>query len=188
MSRLSITDSWTSSTVLRCRKTVPTPPPSPKGSVFNHQNISIICFFFNFFINRLNELRENGLFDFWDLWFRPMPRQCAANLKGKAEKESEYHGLRRLSLKNLTGAFVVLSIGIGLSLLAFVNEHIFHLKLKRNDQRSIWDRKQSQTWWIKLIDVLCLFLFKIQFVYWYTNCTKQTKLICMSSLGWISYL
>ena len=66
-----------------------------------------------------------------------MPRQCAANLKGKAEKESEYHELRRLSLKNLTGAFVVLSIGIGLSLLAFVNEHIFHLKLKRNNQRSI---------------------------------------------------
>ena len=85
--------------------------------------IQSLTFYWWFPNYRLYELRENGIFDFWDSWYRPMPRQCAANLKGKAEKEFGNHGLRRLSLKNLTGAFIVLSVGIGLSLVAFIYEY-----------------------------------------------------------------
>lgn len=83
---------------------------------------------FEFHLLSLTELRENGLMNFWDTWFRPIPPQCAAHVKGQAEKEfgkesEKNHGLRRLSLRNLTGAFVVLFIGVGLSFVAFIYEH-----------------------------------------------------------------
>ena len=72
----------------------------------------------------MTELKENGLFSYWDLWIRPYPRQCEANVNGLAEKQPRDLQLRRLSIKNLTGAFIILSSGFGLSLLAFMCELI----------------------------------------------------------------
>ncbi|XP_046642725.1 ionotropic receptor 93a-like [Daphnia pulicaria] len=66
------------------------------------------------------ELQENGLINYWDTWFRPMPPQC----NGKPQIRSKKTKLSPLSLKNLTGAFLVLLIGLGLSILAFLVEKI----------------------------------------------------------------
>jgi hypothetical protein len=63
-------------------------------------------------------LQEIGLVNFWDTWFRPMPPQCT----GKPQTGNKTKKLSPLSLKNLTGAFVVLLIGLSLSLLAFLGE------------------------------------------------------------------
>ena len=67
------------------------------------------------------ELLQSGLMDHWDLWFYPIPRQCMANTR-KGKKPDSKHSA--ISLKNLTSAFVILSIGFSLSLLAFLCEFI----------------------------------------------------------------
>jgi hypothetical protein len=69
-------------------------------------------------------LQENGLADFWDTWFRPMPPQCP----GKAQSGKKTNKLSPLSLKNVIGAFVVLLIGFSLSLLAFLGEKIVSIR------------------------------------------------------------
>jgi hypothetical protein len=69
-------------------------------------------------------LQENGLVNFWDTWFRPMPPQCT----GKPQTGNKTKKLSPLSLKNLTGAFVVLSVGLSLSLLAFLGEKIVSIR------------------------------------------------------------
>ncbi|EFX82126.1 hypothetical protein DAPPUDRAFT_241224 [Daphnia pulex] len=71
----------------------------------------------------LMELQQSGLIDYWDLWFRPMPRQCQGKVKN-GYKSTDNNQHRPLSLKNLTGAFIVLTVGISLSLLAFICEKI----------------------------------------------------------------
>jgi ionotropic glutamate receptor len=65
------------------------------------------------------ELRQSGLMDYWDLRFHPSS-PCTANTKSGYKKAQT-----SISLKNLTGAFVVLLIGFSLSLLAFLCELIF---------------------------------------------------------------
>ncbi len=68
---------------------------------------------------RLLELMQIGLIDHWDSWFRPMPPQCDGKPKsGNKTKTSP------LSLKNLTGAFLVLLVGLSLSILVFLIEKI----------------------------------------------------------------
>ncbi|XP_046449191.1 ionotropic receptor 93a-like [Daphnia pulex] len=69
------------------------------------------------------ELQQTGLIDYWDTWFRPMPPQC----NGKPPMESKKKKQLPLSLKNLTGAFVVLLVGLSLSFLAFLCEKIISL-------------------------------------------------------------
>jgi hypothetical protein len=73
------------------------------------------------------ELQQTGLIDHWDTWFRPMPPQC----NGKPPMESKKKKQLPLSLKNLTGAFVVLLVGLSLSFLAFLFEKIMSLHLGR---------------------------------------------------------
>lgn len=76
------------------------------------------------------ELLQSGLIDYWDTWFRPMPPQCKGKIKnGYTPPNNNKHP--PLSLKNLTGAFIVLSVGLSLSLLAFLCEKILSL-LKRH--------------------------------------------------------
>lgn len=80
---------------------------------------------------RLLELLEGGFIDYWDLWFRPMPRRCLKNIKTGRNNVSPRNDKHvPLSLKNLTGAFVVLVVGYSLSLFVFIfNDHVrFHLK------------------------------------------------------------
>jgi ionotropic glutamate receptor len=69
------------------------------------------------------ELQQTGLIDHWDSWFRPMPPQC--NGKAPTKKKSE-NKLSALSFKNLTGAFLLLAVGLSLSLLVFLLEQIYY--------------------------------------------------------------
>ena len=117
----------------RCRKIALTLRLSTKGLSLNHISYlhsllsiyhSRLLYLINF---RVLELYENGIFNHWDLWIRPYPRQCTANVNGLAEKQTKEVKLRRLSLKNLTGAFIILSIGLGLSFLVCMCERIAFL-------------------------------------------------------------
>ena len=66
--------------------------------------------------------------DYWNLWFRPMPRQC----NGKPQSGNK--GPKRnssLSFKNLTGAFIVIALGLSLSLLALLCEQIIFITNRR---------------------------------------------------------
>jgi hypothetical protein len=71
------------------------------------------------------DLQQTGLLDYWDLWFRPISSQCTGNVQsGKAMSKNK---LDPLSLKKLTGAFLVIAVGFGLSLLAFLCEKIISM-------------------------------------------------------------
>jgi hypothetical protein len=68
------------------------------------------------------EIQQIGVVDFWDTWFRPMPPQCNGKPhSGNKTKTSP------LSLKNLTGAFLVLLVGLSLSILSFLIEKIISI-------------------------------------------------------------
>ena len=72
------------------------------------------------------ELSQSGLSDYWEVLFRPMPRQCQGKIRsGYKSPDNKKHP--PLSLKNLTGAFIVLSIGFSLSILAFLVEQIISM-------------------------------------------------------------
>ena len=93
----------------------------------------VIIYFFKKKKKRLIELQENGLFNYWDLWFRTMPRTCIENIQsgvgGLSKKTKDKH--QPLSLKNLTGAFVVLTAGLSLSFLTFIHEQIIASLVRR---------------------------------------------------------
>lgn len=62
------------------------------------------------------QLREVGLLDEWATRSRPDPRQCLF--------QKTKHTAKSLTLKGLSGGFVVLAFGIVASVLVFVLEHI----------------------------------------------------------------
>ena len=70
-------------------------------------------------------MNERGLMEYWGQMYRRIPLQCLANTKGMRQKKAP-NNKSRLSLKNLTGAFVVLLVGYALALLAFFFERIVH--------------------------------------------------------------
>jgi hypothetical protein len=70
------------------------------------------------------EQQEIGLTDYWDRLLKPMPPQC----NGKPQTGNKTKKLSPLTLKNLTGAFVVFFIGLSLSLLAFLGEKIVSIR------------------------------------------------------------
>ena len=64
---------------------------------------------------------------YWDQWYRRIPSKCIEQTK-KVENQRN-HGRAKnpcLSLKNLTGAFVVLLIGYALALLIYISEEIVY--------------------------------------------------------------
>ncbi len=73
---------------------------------------------------RVLEIQQIGVVDFWDTWFRPMPPQCNGKPQSGNKKKKT---TTPLSLKNLTGAFLVLSVGLSLSLLAYLCEKIISI-------------------------------------------------------------
>ncbi len=82
---------------------------------------------------------QTGLIDYWDLWFRPMPLQCLDNIKSvyKPQNSKTLKMKNRppaLTLKNLTGAFIVLLLGFSLSFLAFLCERIISIPIRRSRQ------------------------------------------------------
>lgn len=68
-------------------------------------------------------MRGTGLMDIWTQWYQPDIRQCLAEAD-KITKNVSKSEPPRLSLKNLTGAFVVLLIGYLVSFVAFLAENI----------------------------------------------------------------
>nr|CAH0104494.1 unnamed protein product [Daphnia galeata] len=78
------------------------------------------------------QLHQTGIIDYWDLWFRPMPPQCDGKpVKIRKQKSPPGNGKpSRLSLKNLTGAFVILIFGMSLSFLVFLCEKIISMMSK----------------------------------------------------------
>nr|CAH0101813.1 unnamed protein product [Daphnia galeata] len=79
------------------------------------------------------ELGQSGLLDYWEILFRPMPRQCQGKIqRGYKSPENNQHP--PLSLKNLTGAFIILSIGFSLSILAFLVEQIISMSKRHRRQ------------------------------------------------------
>lgn len=75
---------------------------------------------------RLLEIMQAGLLDYWEEIFRPIPPQCQGNIKSLNPPDSKARKMKdhppALTLKNLTGAFIVLLLGFSLSLLAFLCE------------------------------------------------------------------
>ncbi|XP_046459985.1 ionotropic receptor 93a-like [Daphnia pulex] len=83
----------------------------------------------------LLEIIEAGLVDYWDVMLRPMPLQCLKNIgKGSNMLKLKSKKPPALTLKNLTGAFVILLLGFSLSLLAFLCEKIVSMP-SRNRRR-----------------------------------------------------
>jgi hypothetical protein len=81
------------------------------------------------------EIIEAGLVDYWDVMLRPMPLQCLKNIgKGSNMLKLKSKKPPALTLKNLTGAFVILLLGFSLSLLAFLCEKIVSMP-SRNRRR-----------------------------------------------------
>ena len=68
-------------------------------------------------------MRAIGLIDIWTQWYQPDVQQCLAEAD-KITKSAPKKEPPRLSLKNLTGAFVVLLIGYLVSFLSFLAENI----------------------------------------------------------------
>jgi hypothetical protein len=85
----------------------------------------VYFFFFQFIYSvRILEVQQTGVVDFWDTWIRPMPPQC----NGKPQSGNKKKKTTPLSLKNLTGAFLVLSVGLSLSFLAFLVEKVISIR------------------------------------------------------------
>lgn len=115
-------------------KAVPTPKQLAKGKEIKPLQFQKRSNVLNGdWIKRLLELHQTGLIGYWDLWFRPMPRKCISNVKSGYAIPKNKHP--PLSLKNLTGAFLVLSVGLSLSLLAFLCEQVFSMD-KRHRRRN----------------------------------------------------
>jgi hypothetical protein len=100
----------------------------------NYFKIWLVPFKTLFSTKRLLELQEIGLIKYWDLWFRPMPRQCKETFKSGYTTPTNKH--TPLSLKNLTGTFIVLLVGLTLSLLAFLSEQIVSFPERHRRQRN----------------------------------------------------
>ncbi|XP_032795392.1 glutamate receptor 1-like [Daphnia magna] len=80
------------------------------------------------------EMWDNGLMNLWESWFRAIPGKCENNFK-QVNRSPTRVKTSPLSLKNLAGAFVVLSVGYGLSLLVFVVEHIMGYANRQRDRK-----------------------------------------------------
>jgi hypothetical protein len=107
------------------RKTVPTLKEFPKGNPVNSHDVASSYIFFKFIYSvRILEVQQIGVVDFWDTWIRPMPPQC----NGKPQSGNKKKKTTPLSLKNLTGAFLVLSVGLSLSFLAFLVEKVISIR------------------------------------------------------------
>jgi ionotropic glutamate receptor len=86
---------------------------------------------------RLLELTETGIIDYWEILFRPMPGKCKANFQtGYNALPTDNQQHKPLTLKNLTGAFLVLLVGSSLSLLTFLCEKIISMWTEHQQRQS----------------------------------------------------
>ena len=75
-------------------------------------------------MNRILELQEIGLIDFWDTWVRPMPPKCINNLKIGYKPKKAADKIAPITLQNFYSAFVVLAVGLSLSFFVFLHEKL----------------------------------------------------------------
>lgn len=96
---------------------------------------------------------QSGIVDHWDLWFRPMPLQCLPNFQSVySQPISQKMKMKNkqppaLSLKNLTGAFIILVFGLNISLLTFLGEQMISMPrrhLQRRERARILSTKSSE--------------------------------------------
>lgn len=79
------------------------------------------------YVFRLAEMSEFGLLKVWTQWYQANPQRCLDEVK----KSWNVQNRTRLTLGNLTGAFVVLIVGCLASLLVFILENIMFLMCKK---------------------------------------------------------
>ena len=84
--------------------------------------------FFYFFFYRTARLFEIGLTSLWQNWYEPDSKPCFDDKKNGGGDKNKKNPPERLSLTNLTGAFAVLAIGCGASILTFLTELIVSRK------------------------------------------------------------
>ena len=78
------------------------------------------CWFYG---HSILELRQYGLIQHWEKNFAPQPNECAT-------KYSEIPNKPRISLKNLSGAFLLLIVGLSIATLVFIIETIVYYHKK----------------------------------------------------------
>jgi ionotropic glutamate receptor len=66
-----------------------------------------------------------GLISLWQTWFEPNARPCLNDKNDNRNvKKKEKKQLTRISLANLTGAFVLLAVGCMISVFVFLMEKV----------------------------------------------------------------
>jgi hypothetical protein len=66
-----------------------------------------------------------GLISLWQTWFEPNTRPCLNDKNDNRNvKKKEKKQLTRISLANLTGAFVLLAVGCMISVFVFLMEKV----------------------------------------------------------------
>jgi len=65
------------------------------------------------------QLQENGLLAHWEKKYYPQPDRCLGDIKKVSRTQ-------RISLNNLSGAFLVLLVGYAIALFAFIIEKIIN--------------------------------------------------------------
>ncbi len=79
-------------------------------------------------VYRVLTLHATGLMDNWMSTYKPPFKQCPIAING--EKMEGMKSKKSLTIKNLTGAFVVLGIGYCFSVVFLMSEIFFALKKK----------------------------------------------------------
>lgn len=87
---------------------------------------------------RLIELNAFGLIEYWMKFHVASPRQCLDTIT----RHNKQSANPRLSLKNLTGAFVILGFGCMISFLVFVIERL-KFTYQRYRNKSVVHRQQE---------------------------------------------
>ena len=89
---------------------------------------------YSFILSRIEKARESGILYLWRDWYIPATKQCQKSFY-------EIPKNQRLTLKNLSGAFVILIVGYTLATITFVIEiFIFH---RCNKTRRIYVKSSS---------------------------------------------
>ena len=91
---------------------------------------------FEFELNRIMQLQENGLYVFWWKDFTAKSDYCLKRIEQEKKIRDDYNK-KPLTLKGLSGAFLVLAVCYALWILIFLLEIIFsHFKIRLAEHRN----------------------------------------------------
>lgn len=108
-------------------------------------------------IQRLLEIMQAGLVDYWDVWFRPMPPQCQGNIKSSVNPSGSKtlknnNKSPALTISNLTGAFAVLLFGLSISFLVFLCELIISISISNRHNRLLRNARDNSVKLAKMLE------------------------------------